>query len=102
MPYVNAIYQSFRSDKRFVMIGLNVDDTPRPALQFVQKNNLSWLQGYVGPWMPDTPIMKQYGVGLYDPDPNYYCLVGPDGRIIALGGYIEAVKPAIQNILSDK
>ncbi|HTV48336.1 MAG TPA: carboxypeptidase regulatory-like domain-containing protein [Phycisphaerae bacterium] len=99
IPALKAIYKKFSSDKRFVIIGLNVDDTPQPARDYVAKYGLNWIQGYVGPWIENkTPIMDQYAVD-YIP---WYCLIGPDGRIITIGDYPDAVKPAIQSALSDR
>ncbi|HMD54882.1 MAG TPA: hypothetical protein VKJ65_10065, partial [Phycisphaerae bacterium] len=95
---VKAIYKKFGADKRFVIIGLDVDDTPQPARDYVAKNGLPWPQGYVGPWMimpGKTPIMDQYVVNNFP----WYCLIGPDGRIIAVDSDANKISTEVQNAL---
>jgi AhpC/TSA family/Carboxypeptidase regulatory-like domain len=93
---IKALYNTLSSDSRFVMIGLDVDDTPQPARDFVAKNGLSWLQGYVGPWIQKkTPILDEYKVG-YLP---WYCLIGPDGRVINTAYDINRIQTVAERAL---
>ncbi|HMD53767.1 MAG TPA: carboxypeptidase regulatory-like domain-containing protein, partial [Phycisphaerae bacterium] len=97
IPQVKSIYKTYSSDNRFVIIGMNVDDTPQPARDYVAKNHLSWLQGYVGSWVNGkTPFMdQQYEVGWVP----WYCLIGPDGRIIISDYDIAKIQSTVESVL---
>ena len=96
IPTIKSMYKTLSSNSNFVMIGLDVDDTPQPAQDYAAKNGLSWLQGYVGPWIQrKTPIMDQYKVqGM-----PWYCLIGPDGRIIITDYDITRIQTTVESLL---
>jgi peroxiredoxin len=80
-PYVRAVYEAFRNDDRFALVGLSLDEKPETAASYVAKHNLKWHQAFLG---HGSSVSEQYGVVSIP----QIMLIGPDGKIIAkdLGG----------------
>ena len=60
------------------MISLSVDAQAAQPMDFVKKNGLRWVQGFLGE-MQKSPVPDLYGV---DGIPAVF-LIGPDGKILA-------------------
>lgn len=79
-PNLKNTYSAFESDKRFAMIGLSLDKDTAAPIGYAKKNDLGWIQGYLGDWGKDQ-VTKQYGIrGI----PSIW-LIGPDGKVVAKG-----------------
>lgn len=77
-PKLKELYEAFAEDDRFVMIGLSLDRTVETAKEYVAKNKLKWLQGFLDGGFQST-VVKDYGVmGI----PAKFS-IGADGKIIA-------------------
>jgi hypothetical protein len=60
-----------------VLVSLSLDADPQPAVDYVKKNELNWVHGFLGEW-PKTQVPDQFGVrGI----PAYF-LIDPDGKLI--------------------
>jgi thiol-disulfide isomerase/thioredoxin len=81
MPAIKLVYDRFGMDDRFVMISLSLDEKVERAQEYVAKEKLGWIHGFVGPWkeMGQSKILDDYAVGGI---PSAW-LIGPDGRVIA-------------------
>jgi peroxiredoxin len=95
-PNLKETYAAFKDDPRAVMIGLSLDAKAAGASEYVQRNQIAWTQGLLGP-RPQCAVADQYGV---DHLP-LILLVGPDGRVLATGlrgGTIKSTLDAALNV----
>jgi peroxiredoxin/uncharacterized GH25 family protein/5-hydroxyisourate hydrolase-like protein (transthyretin family) len=94
LPHLKSTYQSFGKDERFAMIGLSLDPQTKEPEEFTKKNEMKWIQGFLGEWS-QTQLPASYGVNGI---PATF-LLDPDGKIVAKnlrGGAIrEAVAAAL-------
>ena len=95
IPHLKQTYDTFKSDDRFAMISLSLDETPQIAREFVREQALDWKQGYLGEW-PPGPVAKSYQVL----GPPYIYLIGPDGKVLANRLRGAATKRAVSAALS--
>ncbi|HEY3862505.1 MAG TPA: carboxypeptidase regulatory-like domain-containing protein [Verrucomicrobiae bacterium] len=77
-PFLKATYKAFGANPRFAMISLSVDDNPALPKDFARKNEVKWIQGFLGKWS-DSNVTPLYGV---EGIPSIF-LIGPDGKIVA-------------------
>ena len=77
IPELQAVYEQFKDDKRFVMIGLSLDDDKDVLGKFLKDNKLSWPQVQLGQ-RRNSDLCLQYGVT----GAPSYVLIGPDGMIL--------------------
>jgi thiol-disulfide isomerase/thioredoxin len=78
LPHLKATFDEFGSDRRFAMIGLDLDDRPAAARPFVEARGMRWHQGFLGPWA-NSSVAASFDIqGL----PSIW-LIGPDGRVLA-------------------
>jgi thiol-disulfide isomerase/thioredoxin len=80
LPYLREAHKQFGGRDDFVMISLSLDDAVEKPREFVTKNDMPWLQGYLGDWA-NTDVPREYGV---DGIPALF-LIDPEGRMIARG-----------------
>jgi peroxiredoxin len=78
MPNLKAVYDKHSKDPRFAMISLSVDAQVAQPIDFAKKNDIKWIQGFLGEWQK-SPVPDQYGV---EGIPEIF-LIGPDGKIMA-------------------
>ncbi len=79
-PNLKATYDAYKSNSRFAMIGLSLDRETKAPIDYAKKNDLGWIQGFLGNWSDDK-VTKAYGVrGI----PSIW-LIGPDGKVVAKG-----------------
>jgi thiol-disulfide isomerase/thioredoxin len=77
-PNLKAVHEAFGKDERFVLVSLSLDPDAQPAIDYVKKNDLGWVHGFLGDW-GKTKVLGQFGVrGI----PAYF-LIGPDGKLIS-------------------
>lgn len=89
-PNLKDTYAAFESNPRFAMIGLSLDKETAAPIGYAKKNDLGWIQGYLGDWSKDQ-VTKQYGVrGI----PSIW-LIGPDGKVVAKGLRGEKIQEAV-------
>ena len=76
-PELKAVHEAFGKDDRFVLVSLSLDPDPQPAIDYVKKNELNWVHGFLGEW-PKTQVPDQFGVrGI----PAYF-LIDAEGKLI--------------------
>jgi len=82
-PNLKETYAAFKSDPRFVMIGLSLDPDIASARAFAITNQLDWTQGWLGR-RSETDVPDRFG---FENIP-FIILLDPDGRVLAseLGG----------------
>ena len=77
-PFLKSTYKAFGGNNNFAMISLSLDDSPSAPKDFARKNDIKWIQGFLGKWS-DSKVTPLYGV---DGIPAIF-LIGPDGKIVA-------------------
>ncbi len=95
LPEVQQLYEAFKADDKFAMIGMSLDWDIEKARSFLAQRQLKWPQVSLGD-MDTSPIVKQYGVGSIPTT----VLIDPEGKIIAMGVTIEQFKEQIRSALA--
>jgi thiol-disulfide isomerase/thioredoxin len=93
-PFLKATYKSFGANDRFVMISLSLDADPGAPKEFARKNDIKWIQGFLGKWS-DSKVTEMYGV---DGIPSIF-LIAPGGKIVAHGLRGDAIADAVGKAL---
>ena len=94
-PHLKDAYALIKDNPKFAMIGLSLDPEKEAPIEYVKKNQLGWIQGFLGEW-GKTEVPNQYGVqGI----PSIM-LIGPDGKIVATGLRGPAIKAALESALT--
>ncbi|MGD1085173.1 MAG: carboxypeptidase regulatory-like domain-containing protein [Verrucomicrobiota bacterium] len=78
IPNLKDVYEKHGQDGRFVMMSLSLDAQPAQPADFARKNEIHWIQGFLGDW-DNSPVPEMYGV---DGIPAIF-LIAPDGKIVA-------------------
>ena len=94
LPAVRRLHETYGADKRLAILGLNLDDDPDQARQFVQERKLPWTQGSLG-GRPDNPVLARYAVSSV---PAYF-LIGPDGKLIRSSQSVEEIAEVVRRVL---
>lgn len=93
-PNLKATWEAFKDDSRFAMVALSLDSDAAAPRKYAQKNQLGWVQGFLGEWS-DTDLPAQFGVqGI----PAIF-LIGPDGKIVETGLRGDNIKQAVAKAL---
>jgi peroxiredoxin/uncharacterized GH25 family protein len=93
-PNLKATWEAFKDDPRFTMVALSLDADAAAPRKYAQKNQLEWVQGFLGDWSA-TDIPAQFGVqGI----PAIF-LIGPDGKIVETGLRGDNIKQAVAKAL---
>ena len=95
MPKLKALYKKLRGGGKFEIIGLSLDRSVEAAKGFAERENLTWVQCYLGEWTK-TPIPERYAVSSI---PAFF-LVGPDGRLLAKGFRLETIQEELEKAVS--
>ena len=77
-PNLKRVYEAFGNDKRFAMVALSLDAEADAPRAYAKKNELGWMQGFLGNWST-TGVPASYGV---EGIPSIW-LIGPDGKVVA-------------------
>jgi peroxiredoxin len=96
-PNLKATWDAFGSRSDFAMIGLSLDPEAKTPAEYAKKNELGWVQGFLGKWADDT-VAKKYGVSGI---PSIW-LIGPDGKVVAKGLRGERIKATVLEHLGEK
>jgi len=97
LPHLKATHSAFGKDERFVMIGLSLDAGTKEPEEFANKNDVKWIQGFLGEWS-QTQLPAAYGVtGI----PATF-LIDPGGRMIAKDLRGGAIKDAVAKALGEE
>jgi len=94
LPAVRRLHDTYGASNRLVVLGLNLDDDPDKARQFVQERKLPWTQGSLGS-STDNPILTRFAVSSA---PAYF-LIGPDGKLIQSGQSAEEIAEVLHRKL---
>jgi beta-lactamase regulating signal transducer with metallopeptidase domain/thiol-disulfide isomerase/thioredoxin/uncharacterized GH25 family protein len=94
LPAVRKLHETYGADKRLVVLGLNLDEDPAKARQFVQDRRLPWTQGSLG-GRTDDPVLARFAVSSM---PAYF-LIGPDGKLIQSGEIAKEVGETLRRRL---
>lgn len=77
MPHMKALYAEHGDNPKFAMVGLSLDHEKSALEKYVKKEELGWIQGYLGKWS-ESDVPDNFGVrGI----PSVF-LIGPDGTIV--------------------
>ncbi len=94
-PNLKSTYDTFKSNPSFAMIGLSLDRETQAPIDYAKKNDLHWVNGFLGNWGEDK-VTKQYGVrGI----PSIW-LIGPDGKVVAKGLRGARIKATVEEHLN--
>jgi len=96
-PHLKATYDAFGGGNHFVMIGLSLDNAVSAPENYARKNNIKWIQGFLGPWS-DSSVTPLYGV---DAIPSIF-LIDPEGRIIERDLRGDAIGAAVERALGNR
>jgi len=80
LPLWKSVYNEFKDDKRFEMVGFSLDKTDQALQAAIDNRALGWTHCRLGDWS-ETSIPLDYTV-TYIPT---VILIGPDGNILAHG-----------------
>jgi thiol-disulfide isomerase/thioredoxin len=96
IPHLKDIYKTFGTSRHFEIINLSLDNDPLAPAAFVKKNDLKWVQGFLGKWS-DTTLPNEYGVtGI----PASF-LVDPEGKLVAKDLRSEDLKRTVTKAIND-
>ncbi len=77
-PKLKEVYEAFGKRDDFVMVALSLDEKADTARAYVEKNNLDWVQGFLGKWS-DTEVPANFGIrGI-----PALMLIDPEGNLVA-------------------
>jgi peroxiredoxin len=95
-PNLKQAWEQFGERDDFAMIGLSLDEKQAAPRQYAKKNDLGWIQGFLGDWS-NAKLPDRYGVeGIPE-----IMLIGPDGKVVAKGLRGDAIAQAVQDALDN-
>jgi len=94
IPAVRRLHDTYATDKRIVVLGMNLYEDPDKARQFVKDAQLPWTHGSLGT-RSDNAVLTQYAVSSVPT----YILIGPDGKLISSALTIEEISEAVRREL---
>ncbi|MDB6030684.1 MAG: hypothetical protein JWM16_1022 [Verrucomicrobiales bacterium] len=86
---------TFGADGKLVILGMNLDSTLAAAEQFVQRNQMTWPQAYLGEWS-QTQVPPLFGVDGYPVG----VLVDKEGKLIGRQLRSSRLRDAVRNAVS--
>ena len=95
-PHLKEAYNAFKTDPRFAMIGLSLDPNASAPRNYVKKNDLGWIHGFLGEWAK-SDIPEQFGVHSI---PSIM-LIGPDGKVIASNLRGDRIRSAVSAAMKE-
>ena len=79
-PNLKKAYEQNKDKPNFALIGLSLDKDTKEPIDYAKKNDLQWINGFLGNW-GDDKVTKLYNVrGI----PSIW-LIGPDGKVLEKG-----------------
>ena len=94
LPAVRRLHDTYGANKRLVILGLNLDDDPNKARQFVQEHQIA-LDAGIARGSDRNPVLARYAVSSA---PAYF-LIGPDGKLIQSGQSAEEIAEVLHRTL---
>ncbi len=78
LPYLRKVHEEFGGRDDFALVSLSLDESIDKPTDFISKNNMPWLQGYLGD-LRESKTAKDYG---FTGIPAVF-LISPDGKMLA-------------------
>jgi len=97
MPKIKKVYEAFKNDENFVMLGMNLDWDLKKAENYITAEKINWPQLSLGS-MSESDIVKNYGIG----GVPALILIGSDGKIISKNLNAEQLQAAIAQAINSK
>lgn len=95
-PNLKKTYDKFSKNPNFAMIGLSLDQQTKEPIEYAKKNDLQWINGFLGKWSDDK-VTKLYNVrGI----PSIW-LIGPDGKVLEKGLRGDRIHDAVEKHLKN-
>ena len=94
IPAVRRLHDIYATDKRLVILGMNLDRDPESARRFVKDAQLPWTHGSLGS-RSDNAVFTQYAISSVPA----YVLIGPDGKLIFSATTVEEIGEAVRRAL---
>jgi thiol-disulfide isomerase/thioredoxin len=95
-PNIKAVYEEFKNDPRFILIGLDLDPNAEDARKYIADNGMGWTHFFLGEWSKSA-VTRQYRVeGI-----PCVILLDPDGKELARDLRGEAVGEAVRKALGN-
>jgi thiol-disulfide isomerase/thioredoxin len=94
-PNIKAVYEEFKNDPRFILVGLDLDANAEDARKYIADNSMGWTHVFLGEWSKSA-VTQQYRVE------GIPCLIllDPDGKELARDLRGAAVGEAVRKALS--
>jgi thiol-disulfide isomerase/thioredoxin len=93
LPALGRLHDAYGSDRRLVILGLNLDQDRDEARRFVESRKLPGTHGWLG-GRGDEPTLAQFAISSV---PAYF-LIGPDGKLIHRGASLEEIDEALHRV----
>jgi peroxiredoxin len=93
---LKAIQAKYAKDDRLVTLGVVLDEEPAIAKRFVEKNQITWPQAFVGDYRK-SEVPRAWGLQ----DLPAAFLIGPDGKVIAANLRGDAIGETLRTSLGD-
>lgn len=91
---LNRVSQEYGANGKIVLIGLNLDNKAENAKEYLEKNELNWIHGYLGP-IENNRVMAEYGIAAIPQT----LLLDPDGKVVAKGLRGPGILSVVENAL---
>ena len=92
---VESLRQKYADRLGLVVVGANLDQDVQRAKEFLRDRKLRWEHALLGEWS-STDVPKRFAVS----NVPTYVLVGPDGRIVAHEGSLDAIAAILDKATS--
>ena len=92
---VESLRQKYAERLGLVVVGANLDQDVQRAKEFLRDRKLRWEHALLGEWS-STDVPKRFAVSSVPT----YVLVGPDGRIVAHEGSLDAIAAILDKATS--
>ena len=92
---VESLRQKYAERPGLVVVGANLDQDVQHAKEFLRDRKLRWEHALLGDWS-STDVPKRFAVSSVPT----YVLVGPDGRIVAHEGSLDAIAAILDKATS--
>lgn len=93
MPRIRQLYAIVRYREDFVLLGVSLDEDAAPVRDFAKQNGIEW------PLAAGSESGAELAAGTLGTDHvPFNCLVGPDGRVLAIEVHGDDMAKEIQNL----
>ncbi len=96
LPAVAKLHETYKSNERFTLLGVNLDDEPSSAKPILERAGAGWTQGSLGDNRSERDeVLTRYALSAVP----CYILIGPDGKIVHRGANLEEAKAVLERLL---